>query len=1004
MKTCPQCGAPVTGPDLGGLCSRCVARHFVASAADEEPSAGADALAGSAKDRPGRYAIALAVAGASLEREVSEGEYFVIGRSEDCELRLKDEEVSSHHARLIVRADEVRIEDLASTNGTWVDEDRLTGSRALRPGSTVRLGTTEIRLLGLRRAAPDPESTQAPSPYSRFLPRDFLGGQHFEVLGSIEQGGMGRIDEARDRRLGRVVALKRLARAADELEGEQTARLVAEAQIAGQLEHPGIVPVYELGLDAQGRVFYTMRRIQGATLADILDGLARGKEETVRQYSLSTLLTVFLKVCDAVAYAHSRTVIHRDLKPQNIMVGEFGEVSVLDWGLAKVSEVYEPDLRGGRETAHAALGQPAKPEVLRTLDRVVMGTPGFMAPEQAKGETRHCDERTDIYGLGAVLYSILTCRAPVEGKEVKVVLERTRRGEIERPDQRKPAAHSENAPGDKLPHLPEGRVARALAAVAMKALALNPRDRYGSVNALQADLQAYLSGFATTAELPGLLTLARLWIRRHRRAFALVLLISVLILGFSIELFRMVTELRGTAPTFYDKAVALVVEGRLSEAAAPIAYAIRLDSKRSDSWLLQGHIQQGLLRFPDAVRAYERALSLGAELASARENLALSRQLARAGEGQDPVGRETVLTLHQALLEQERYAEAGAVLRQWLADAQSARDRTQQALRQKLDRAGIGGALTINEEGRIDLELTDTRTRDIEPLRGLPLNRLYLPLTQVTNLGPLKGMPLQVLSAADIGDLSDLSPLRGLRLRELSVGNTAVADLRPLVGMPLASLDLHICPGVATVEALRGMPLRILDLRGTRVADLSPLTGMALERLKLDETQVGDLSALAGMPIRELHLNYCQALPNWASAAEMPLEDFQLSGNRRLESLDFLRGKKLKVLGLTDTDVSDLEPLRGMPLESLYLQLTAVKDLSPLRAMEVSSLSLFGCNNVTDLSPLAEVKGLLYLRVPNHIPDLEFLRGLAGLEALGYQEIRPVEEFWRAYDLARSSN
>ncbi|MCP5524979.1 MAG: FHA domain-containing protein, partial [Verrucomicrobiales bacterium] len=326
MKTCPQCGNPVAGPDIGGLCSRCVARQFMAQPVDEEESDGAASPTPEPKTRPGRYAVALGIAGNSVEREVTEGRYFVIGRGEDCELRLRDEDVSTHHARLIVREEEVWIEDLASTNGTWINEDRLTGARALRPDSTVRIGTTEIRLLGLRQATQDAGDSATASPDQRFLPRDFLGGQHFEILGTIEQGGMGRIDEARDGRLGRVVALKRLSQAPGKLEAEQTARLVAEAQIAGQLEHPGIVPVYELGLDAQGRVFYTMRRIQGSTLADILDGLARHEEAVVGQYSLSSLLTVFLKVCDAVAYAHSRHVIHRDLKPQNIMVGEFGEV------------------------------------------------------------------------------------------------------------------------------------------------------------------------------------------------------------------------------------------------------------------------------------------------------------------------------------------------------------------------------------------------------------------------------------------------------------------------------------------------------------------------------------------------------------------------------------------------------------------------------------------------------------------------------------------------------
>lgn len=167
-----------------------------------------------------------------------------------------------------------------------------------------------------------------------------------EVIG---EGGMGAVYEVEDRSLGRRVVAKRL-RAERQTDGEAQARFLAEARITAQLEHPGIVPVHTLGTDAQGRVFYTMRRIRGQTLATILERLKARDTEAVAHYPLAVLLTILQKVCDAVAYAHARGVIHRDLKPTNVMVGEFGEVVVMDWGLAKVTGVAEarPETEPGR--------------------------------------------------------------------------------------------------------------------------------------------------------------------------------------------------------------------------------------------------------------------------------------------------------------------------------------------------------------------------------------------------------------------------------------------------------------------------------------------------------------------------------------------------------------------------------------------------------------------------------------------------------------------------------
>lgn len=940
MGQCPECGRPLSGQAVGGLCPRCIARQY---------------FEGSSDDRPG------------------------------------------------------------------------------------------VKVLAVEPGAPDAPSAGLSASAARWIPVPEVRSAHLRWLGQIDQGGMGTVHEAQDLNLGRKVALKRMRPVPANREAAATARFVAEAQIGGQLEHPGIVPVYELGLDAEGRVFYTMRRLEGVTLARVLERLRDGDSRFLERFPLAALLTLFLKVCDAVAYAHSRQVIHRDLKPENVMVGTFGEVSVLDWGLAKLAAAEEEGLVPEPTAGSGPAQSVARPEILRTLDRVAMGTPGFMAPEQARGQTRQCDERTDIYGLGAILYSILTLEPPVPGDDAAAVIEKTRRGEIRPPVawNRERDTRDRASTRPVLPHCPERQIPRSLSAVAMKALALEPKDRYAKVEDLKADLEAYLGGFATTAELPGLVTLVRLWIRRHRREFVVVCLFLGLVLGFSAVIARMAWALWGTAPTFHDKAVTLLEDGRFAEALAPIAYAIRLDPDNPRYRLTEGHLHQALFEFDQAARAYAEALRLDPRSGPARENLELSRLLADANRGRPEVSSASVTELHTALLRQERHAEARAVLRALLARDQAARERTYRVWRARLDRAGIGGQLVIREDGHVSLGQLASGVSDISVLEGLPLDELSLQLTRVTDLRPLAGLPIQRLTLADNPDLRDLTPLRGLPLRHLVADNTGVAGLAPLAGLPLETLSLTRCAEVNDLTPLRGMRLKWLSLFSTRVADLRPLTGMPIEYLLLNSTPVADLSPLRGSPIQHLVLEDCRSLTNWAVLRGLPLRALFFSHHRRLEDLEFLRGHRLTHLDVTDTDVTDLEPLRGMPLEHFYANNTPVKnidalrgmslvhldlsttdvtdlrplaamtvqhlylvnapirDLSPLEGAPVETLLLHGCTELRDLSPLATLPKLTRLTLPTHIADLDFLRGKPGLEQIGHAELMPADRFWRAYDRAR---
>lgn len=236
----------------------------------------------------------------------------------------------------------------------------------------------------------------------------------FELIREIGEGGLGRVWLARDEKLNRKVALKEMNQTALQLP-KAWQRFTREAEITGQLEHPNVVPLYQYGSDSQtGEPFYAMRFVGKRTLADAIDEYHDlCKSGTCDALVLHRLLTAFLDVCQAIAYAHSRGVIHRDLKPENVALDNFGQVIVLDWGLAKIMDEGEIGIRlsGENNLSDAALAQ--------TMAGEVIGTPLYMAPEQAAGDLDAVDKQTDVYGLGAILFAILAGSAPHQSSHVQ---------------------------------------------------------------------------------------------------------------------------------------------------------------------------------------------------------------------------------------------------------------------------------------------------------------------------------------------------------------------------------------------------------------------------------------------------------------------------------------------------------------------------------------------------------------------------------------------------------
>jgi serine/threonine-protein kinase len=292
--------------------------------------------------------------------------------------------------------------------------------------TTLNLGSDRPPQVQLLELSDEREPLVMPS--SSAMPHS-IGGAfgRYQLQGEIARGGMGAILRGRDVDLGRELAIKVL------LESHQgdplvVRRFVEEAQIGGQLQHPGVVPVYELGTFPDRRPYFAMKLVKGRTLASLLH------ERTGPADDLPRFLGIFEQVCQTMAYAHARGVIHRDLKPSNVMVGSFGEVQVMDWGLAKVL------LQGG--IADEAASQPVHEAGIATVRSgpgasgsesqagSVLGTPAYMAPEQARGEVARIDERADVFGLGAILCEILTAKPPYSGSTREEIRSQAARGDL----------------------------------------------------------------------------------------------------------------------------------------------------------------------------------------------------------------------------------------------------------------------------------------------------------------------------------------------------------------------------------------------------------------------------------------------------------------------------------------------------------------------------------------------------------------------------------------------
>lgn len=369
-----------------------------------------------------------------------------------------------------------------------------------------RLHSRWLEFLGPDTHANGPRAEVTPERAAALLdaiPRDDEAAPLLEDRGAVARGGMGEVRAVWDRTLRRTLAMKVLLAGRGSGGSLGLARFLDEARISAQLDHPGIVPVHALGLDLDGRVYYTMPLIRGKHLGEVFDAVRAGEDEWTRERALSVLL----RVCEAVAFAHSKGVLHRDLKPANVMVGPFGETYVMDWGLAKlVGEPAEGDgpSSGGPLTVDRRIPPDAGDESsLMTQAGSVVGTPAYLAPELAAGGS--AGARSDVYSLGAMLYELLAGRRPYGG-------------ETSRPPQEILAALGAGPPPPVRTLAAE--IPPELEAVCERAMARDPDRRYGDVMALAEDLRAFLEGRVVAAYESGAVAELRKWVARNRATAA----------------------------------------------------------------------------------------------------------------------------------------------------------------------------------------------------------------------------------------------------------------------------------------------------------------------------------------------------------------------------------------------------------------------------------------------------------------------------------------------------
>ncbi|MBO4303225.1 MAG: protein kinase [Lentisphaeria bacterium] len=829
---------------------------------------------------------------------------------------------------------------------------------------------------------------------------------------SIGAGGMKMVLQVYDQDTMRDVALAMMPDI-ERRSKHEILHFIQEARLTASLEHPNIVPVYDIGMDSTGSPYYTMKLLHGETLASLLGKMDAGDEACIKKYSFDKLLRLFLRICSGVGFAHSKNVAHLDLKPENIQIGDFSEVLILDWGIAKFLDETGISASASEKTGKKKQGFS---RFSVSEDEGRKGSPGYMAPEQILGKSSSVGVRTDVYALGAILYSMVTYKSPASASTVKKILQDTVRGNIIPPSKR----------------VPDREIPFGIEAVILKAMDPDPARRYGSAQELRDEVSAFIDGFATKAEKAGFFKKSLLLMRRH----------------FLITISALFTLLM-----FLGIAVYLAVEiPRWHSDWIPIA---RHDFRKAPPDLSR-------LQFlsPTLQKSTEKWEWVPGKGLCAREGEYLVLSRAAAGN------TKLVLTFEfpaiTDTLEILLNADLSKPLADWwrspdsysfrIAESEGEKDCiVKNNSKRRFQQETIGSAesrtvphsvITVTAE-RVDDVLTlkvnghdHIRTTDYFPLTGKAFNSIVIRslsgnltirkaelyrLARPENTTPLIAgdtlVELQLYDMAiekylsiaeDYGKsaLAEKALLKAYitaasrisnrkkRLDHLLAVKRAISAKFPnyrylretlemdawvlwragrhkeallLAGQVLRMnpesrvmsdiISLHHAPidpavtGEFFALLRQSRNLTSLDLSGYGLTSIRELAGMRLTFLDCSGNDLENLSGIENMPLNVL---VCRnnRLENLSAAAGLPLKSLSCDNNN-ISDLAPLAGSPLTLLDCSDNAIKDLAPLAGLPLERLVCRGTRIAELSPLAGLWRLKVLDAGKNPIRDAAPLA---------------------------------------------------
>jgi tRNA A-37 threonylcarbamoyl transferase component Bud32 len=771
-------------------------------------------------------------------------------------------------------------------------------------------------------------------------------GHSFRLNGRVASGRTGELFHAIELATDREVVIK----ICSDDSPEAHERFVAEGRVASRLQHPGIVPIYEVGETAESKPFYTMKDIAGKSLRRVLGDIRNGDPTTIEKFPLVHLIEIFLKSAEAIAYSHAHDVVHGKLGPARIIIGKFGEVTVMGWGrTAQEAGSVAGDIRALGSLLYAiitlqeVMDDPTSRAMLQNvLARRILGPvcPNQLLPMALTVVVTLAMELDDSGRYQRVNELIEDVEAFVDANVGDAFDGPPSTAEIAQfaPNEIAPP------PADPVP----------LAEFASPIPTPTPEPVAKSTATAGRTHRAWIEGeallFMLLAAALVFQTLERL--RAERELGERMMAIE-----------RAEVEQMRSAPRFITEARKAIVLGDFDGAGLQIGAALDYAPQLVEAHLLQGQLLAAKRKFAAAVTPLKTYCDLVPTDSTAK------RLLEACARANSPVQPDVLDTIAQVLMEQDMASLAepfisGTLQRRSMAIAEFRARYPKWA--EKLDVAP--------ESQRAALDLSSSQIEDLTPIATLPLWDLALTNTAVKDLSPLTSMHLTSLTLSDCRNIDDLSPLDGMPLKRLNVSGTKVSDLSPLHGMKLVELDLGRTR-VQDLSPLAEMPLQILVLFETRVDDLTPIRGLPLESIDLRRSQVSDVEPLAGMPL--VQLRGSTRIADIRPLVGCPLRDLSLTGSL-VEDLSAVTHMQLRALAISFTPISDLSPLRGQPIEILRIEKTAIRDLTPLAGMPLKRLTFW---------PEDITRGLQIVRSMPTITQLGW----------GNAMVSPVR-FWGAFD------